>query len=207
MAKRSWYCVDGSEIRLTHQLSLVVYPIIYRVFIHPRWWSPDFFHPTVWNLKVILETGMSSISFFFWNILVKRSGEKSRHDTGTTLFSRISYGSFLGASYVKSFRGRLIWCRLRLRLLKAKLRPQLPQSHDFFSGWTPVFKLLEPWVPVGIFQVNIFFMIFVWATLLYARFRYKLNSKWMPLKDMDPGDPFFGKQGWPILSVSSLCHL
>ena len=29
--------VDGSEIRLTHQLRLVVYPIIYRVFIHPGW--------------------------------------------------------------------------------------------------------------------------------------------------------------------------
>ena len=29
--------VDASEIRLTHQLRLVVYPIIYRVFIHPGW--------------------------------------------------------------------------------------------------------------------------------------------------------------------------
>ena len=29
--------VDGSEIRETHQLSLVVYPIIYLGFIHPRW--------------------------------------------------------------------------------------------------------------------------------------------------------------------------
>ena len=30
---------------ILHQLigSLSVYPIIYRVFIHPRWWSPDFF--------------------------------------------------------------------------------------------------------------------------------------------------------------------
>ena len=27
-----------------HQLRLVVYSVIYRVFIHPRWWSPDFFH-------------------------------------------------------------------------------------------------------------------------------------------------------------------
>ena len=29
--------VDGSEIRQTHQLIMVGYPIIYRVFLHPRW--------------------------------------------------------------------------------------------------------------------------------------------------------------------------
>ena len=29
--------IDGSEIRQTHQLSLVVYPLIYKVFLHPRW--------------------------------------------------------------------------------------------------------------------------------------------------------------------------
>ena len=36
--------VDGSEIRQTHQLRLVVLPHYLQGFIHPRWvFSPDFF--------------------------------------------------------------------------------------------------------------------------------------------------------------------
>ena len=36
-AKNERNIVDGSEIRLINQLSLVVYPIIYKAFIHPKW--------------------------------------------------------------------------------------------------------------------------------------------------------------------------
>lgn len=54
---RSWRSTkapyDGSEIRRTHELRLVVYPIIYRVLLnHSRWFSPWISEPSIVWLHV-----------------------------------------------------------------------------------------------------------------------------------------------------------
>ena len=56
--------VDGSEILQTHQLRLVVSPIIYRVFIHPRVVVWDFFHQQYYPAK-------KRVRIFFLEITVK----------------------------------------------------------------------------------------------------------------------------------------
>ena len=45
--------IDGRNP--ANQLRLVVYPTIYRVFLHPRWWSPDF-----WTINSMVSSCLSS---------------------------------------------------------------------------------------------------------------------------------------------------